>query len=61
LRTIEIRSAAPHFSCDTERRRQINLLIVGGKFPPATRSYREFIGITVPEWRQVSLNLRLRI
>jgi hypothetical protein len=59
VRTIEVRSAAPHFSCGTEWQQQINLPIVGGKFPPAHRSYREFIGIMVPEWWQVSLNLRL--
>jgi hypothetical protein len=57
-RTIEVRNVAPH-SCGTERQRQINLLIVGGKFPPAHESYRESIGIMVPEWQQVSLNSRL--
>jgi hypothetical protein len=59
LRTIEVRNTAPHFSCGTERQRQINLPIVGGKFPPGHGSYRKFIGIMVPERRQVILNLRL--
>ena len=48
----------PH-SCGTERRQEINLPIVGGKFPAAHGSCREFIGIMVSEWRRVSLNSRL--
>jgi hypothetical protein len=43
---IEVRNVAPH-SCATEWQQQINLPIVGGKFPPAHESFREFIGITV--------------
>jgi hypothetical protein len=57
LRTIEVRNVAPHFSCGTGRQQPINLPIVGGKLPPAHGSYRDFIGIMVREWRQVSLKL----
>jgi hypothetical protein len=57
-RTIEVRNVAPH-SCGTERQQLINLPIVGCTFPSAHESYREFIRIMVPEWRQLSLNLRL--
>jgi hypothetical protein len=48
LRTIEVRSVAPH-SCGTEWQQQINLPIGGGKSPPTHGSYREFIAITVPD------------
>jgi hypothetical protein len=53
LRTIEVWNVAPH-SCDTERKQQINLLIGGGKFPQAQGSYREFIGIMVPDRRTLA-------
>jgi hypothetical protein len=58
LRTIEVRSVAPH-SCGTERKQQINLPIGGGKFPQAHGSYREFIEIMVPNRRHISLNVCL--
>jgi hypothetical protein len=58
LRTIEVRSVAQH-SCGTERKQQINRPIGGGKSPQAHGSYREFIGIMVPNRRQISPNLRL--
>ena len=41
LNSNEIRNVAPH-SCGTERRQEINLPIVGGKFPAAHGSCREF-------------------
>jgi len=41
----------PH-SCGTERQQQINLPIVGGKFPAAHGSCCELIGIMAPEWRK---------
>jgi hypothetical protein len=46
----EVRNVAPRF-CGNERPQQINLPIVGGKFPAAHGSYREFIEIMVSEWR----------
>jgi hypothetical protein len=55
LNNNEIRNVVPH-SCGTERQQEINLPIVGGKFPAAHGSNREFIGIMVSEWRRVSLN-----
>jgi len=58
LNSNEIRNVVPH-SCGTERRQEINLPIVGGKFPAAHGSCRKFIGIMVSEWRRVSLNSRL--
>jgi len=60
LRTIEVRNVAPR-SCGTERQQQINLPIVGGKFPPGHGSYREFIGIMVTDWREVSQTCAFRI
>jgi hypothetical protein len=53
LRDIEVWNVAPH-SCDTERKQQINLPIGGGKFPAAHGSYREFIGIMVPDRRTLA-------
>jgi hypothetical protein len=44
----EVRNVAPRF-CGNERPQQINLPIVGGKFPAAHGSYREFIEIMVSE------------
>jgi hypothetical protein len=48
LNSNEIRNVVPH-SCGTERRQEINLPIVGGKFPAAHGSCRKFIGIMVSE------------
>jgi len=60
LPAIEVRNVAPR-SCSTERQQQINLPIVGGKFPPVRGSYREFIGIMVTEWWKVSRTCAFRI
>jgi hypothetical protein len=53
LRAIEVRNVAPHF-CGNERQQQINLPIGGGKFPQAHGSYRQFIGIMVPDRRTLA-------
>jgi hypothetical protein len=52
----EVRNVAPHF-CGNERQQQINLPIAGGKFPQMHGSCREFIEITVSEWRRVQPKL----
>jgi hypothetical protein len=50
LRNNKVRNVAPHFS-GNGRQQQINLPVVGGKFPAAQASCREFIVIMAAEWR----------